>query len=505
MATPMLSFGVPGLIFQCPNPQAPMGYNNGHEIAKQATTHGGKSIVASPTTHKSFTWSWSDWDSNLRSIIDAHGILGSTAFWIQDPTADQNNLLPSRWSAAWQLGYTAGSWCRPVITANNYNPQNNTVTFTQVAQATANTKLFGVVRNRTLRAAGTAMYLAAPGGSRTLLGVPSLSTTFQTPLPAPVITLGTTSSSGGSFASGTYYWKLTAYNLVGATIASNEVTATVGFNGAQTINWTAVNGATGYNLFRGTAAGAENVKVAGITSGGIVTYTDTGAAGTAATLPSSNTTGDGSFAAGTYYWKVTSLSALGETAGSNEITATMAVNGSITLSWPAVPGATGYNVYRGTAAGAENQKIAANTTATTFKDTGATGTTASPPATDTGTGGGIIVRAFNSTTGGWTQVGVYNPATLATPTQVIAPTDTTTTFVELDLYVPAGTTLTLQQLSLGTLAWSGAFPNGNGVGACQFDGELQGTWKAKVGAAGWIGLAVNISEVERGDGVVRFG
>lgn len=501
MVAPMLSFGVPGLIFQCPNPQAPMNYNNGHEIAKQATTHGGKSIVASPTTHKSFTWSWSDWDTNLRSVIDAHGILGSTAFWIQDPTADQNNLLPSRWSAAWQLGYTAGGWCRPVVTANNYNPQNNTATFTQVAQATANTKLFGVVRNRTLRAAGTAIYLAAPGGTRTLLGVPSVSISYQTPLAAPTITAGSTFTSGGTFAAGTYYWKLTATNAAGETVGSNEISATVILNGQQVINWTVINGATNYKLYRGTTAGGENKLIATL-SGGAVTYTDTGTAGTTASVPGSNTTGDGSFTAGTYYWKVTATNAFGETATSNEVTATMSTNGSITLTWPTISGAAGYNVYRGTAAGAENKLVASAITATTFKDTGAAGTTATPPGSDTGTGAGIIVRAFNSTTGGWTQVGVYNPATLSTPTQVIPATDTTTTFVELDLFLPAGTTLSLQQLSLGTLAWTGAFPNGNGTGACQFDGDLQGSYKAK---GGWIGLAVNISEVERGDGVVRFG
>lgn len=503
MAAPMLSFGVPGLIFQCPNPQAPMSYSNGHEIAKQATSHGGKSIVASPTTHKSFVWSWSDWDANLRSIIDAHGILGSTAFWIQDPTADQNNLLPSRWSAAWQLGYTAGTWCRPVVVANSYNPQQNTVTFTQVAQATANTKLYGVVRNRTLRAAGTAMYLAAPGGSRTLLGVPSVSISLQTPIAAPAITVG--SISGGSFTAGTYYWKLTSTNAAGESLGSAEVSLAMTSGQTAVVSWAAVNGATGYKLYRGTTAGGENVRIATITNGSTITYNDTGTAGTSATVPSTNTTGDGTFTAGTYYWKVTATNAYGETAGSNEITATLVTNGSLTLTWPTISGAASYNVYRGTAAGAENVKVASAITSNTFKDTGNAGTAATPPATDTGTGSGIIVRAFNSTTGGWTQVGLYNPASLATPTQVIPATDTTTTFVEIDLFLPAGTTLTLSQLSLGTLAWTGTFPNGNGTGACQFDGDLQGTWKAKVGAAGWIGLAVNISEVERGDGVVRFG
>lgn len=104
-------------------------------------------------------------------------------------------------------------------------------------------------------------------------------------LPAPVITLGA-ASAGGSFAAGTYFWKLTATNTGGETIASNEVTATLTANQEQPINWTAVAGADGYRLYRGTAAGAENVLVAVIASGATVTYTDLGAAGTEATPPS---------------------------------------------------------------------------------------------------------------------------------------------------------------------------------------------------------------------------
>jgi Fibronectin type III domain len=41
---------------------------------------------------------------------------------------------------------------------------------------------------------------------------------------------------------------------------------------------------------------------------------------------------------------------------------------SITLSWPASPGATGYHVYRGTTAGGEGSTPIATTTNTTFKD-----------------------------------------------------------------------------------------------------------------------------------------
>lgn len=112
-------------------------------------------------------------------------------------------------------------------------------------------------------------------------------------LAAPVVTLGATATTGGTFAAGSYFWKLTATNANGETIGSNEVTATLALNGTQIINWTAISGATGYKLYRGTSAGGQDKLITTISSGATVTYTDTGAAGTAATVPTSNTTGKG--------------------------------------------------------------------------------------------------------------------------------------------------------------------------------------------------------------------
>ena len=109
-------------------------------------------------------------------------------------------------------------------------------------------------------------------------------TTNTVGIGAPVITLGT-AASGGTFAAGTYFWKLTATNTGGETLGSNELTATLTASQKQPIDWTAVTGANGYRLYRGTAAGAEDVLVAVIDGGSTVTYTDLGAAGTGATVP----------------------------------------------------------------------------------------------------------------------------------------------------------------------------------------------------------------------------
>lgn len=111
-----------------------------------------------------------------------------------------------------------------------------------------------------------------------------------TVLSPPTLTKGTTTTSGGTFAAGTYYWVVTALNTHGETLASNEISATLVANGTQAMSWGAVTGATSYNIYRGTSAGGENVLVTNTSS---TSYTATGATGTAASLPSLNTAANG--------------------------------------------------------------------------------------------------------------------------------------------------------------------------------------------------------------------
>lgn len=106
-------------------------------------------------------------------------------------------------------------------------------------------------------------------------------------MPAPALTLGTTSATGGTLAAGTYYWKVSALNTAGETLASNEVTATTtGTTSSQPLSWVAVPGAVSYNVYRGTTAGGENVKY-NTTS---TSFTDTGAAGTSQSPATTQTT-----------------------------------------------------------------------------------------------------------------------------------------------------------------------------------------------------------------------
>jgi hypothetical protein len=89
--------------------------------------------------------------------------------------------------------------------------------------------------------------------------------------------------------------------------------------------------------------------------------------------------GGGTFAAGTVFYVITATNGAGESMRSQEVGATVVLNGSVVLAWDPVAGATSYKVYRGTASLGENVFFAPGA-ATTLTDTGTAGTGGSPPA-----------------------------------------------------------------------------------------------------------------------------
>jgi hypothetical protein len=90
--------------------------------------------------------------------------------------------------------------------------------------------------------------------------------------------------SGGTFAAGTYFWKITAIYPGGESGPSSEISATIVLNGSANLTWSALPaGATGAKVYRGTVTNTENVLVT--TTGVVTSFTDTGAAGTAAAVP----------------------------------------------------------------------------------------------------------------------------------------------------------------------------------------------------------------------------
>lgn len=188
----------------------------------------------------------------------------------------------------------------------------------------------------------------------------------------------------GGLTDGTsYYYIVTAVNSAGESVPSIQVAAAtlpatpspmapaapttvtaVGGTNQATITWPAVSGAVSYNVYWSAATGVtktSGTKVAGVTS----PYIKTGLA-----------------AGSTYYFIVTAVNSVGESAASSQATATTAAAppalpaaptgvtatggaNQVSISWPAVAGATSYNIYWASTPGVTKANGAKITNATT--------------------------------------------------------------------------------------------------------------------------------------------
>lgn len=113
----------------------------------------------------------------------------------------------------------------------------------------------------------------------------------------------------------------------------------------------------------------------------------------------------GTFAAATYFWKITFRTVFGETSGSNEATVAIALNGSANLTWTAPPARVlGVRIYRGTATNSENvfvAEVAGNAVAYTDTGTGVSGSlpAAGSFATITTGSTGLVSKSSNVLSG----------------------------------------------------------------------------------------------------------
>jgi hypothetical protein len=140
----------------------------------------------------------------------------------------------------------------------------------------------------------------------------------------------------------------TSFSDTGAATPAAGAPPAANTSASQTISlaWTAVTGASGYNVYRSTASGSY-VSPALLGYVGTAAYSDTGAVtpGTGAP-PTVNTSG----------------------------------SQTVKLSWSAVADAISYNIYRSTVSGSySSPALAGNTTALTFADAGAALSTGSAP------------------------------------------------------------------------------------------------------------------------------
>ena len=107
---------------------------------------------------------------------------------------------------------------------------------------------------------------------------------WRNPIMAPPSSVSATAGTGGTLAAGTYAYRVVARRPASTDTATSarsaEVTATVGASGQVTVRWASVPDATEYRVY-GRTVGTQAMywRVTG------TSFTDTGAAGTAGTAP----------------------------------------------------------------------------------------------------------------------------------------------------------------------------------------------------------------------------
>ncbi|GAA3403214.1 fibronectin type III domain-containing protein [Paenibacillus hodogayensis] len=256
-----------------------------------------------------------------------------------------------------------------------------------------------------------------------------------------------------------YTFTVVAMNQLGNSVASEAASATpqvpapgapvlqsaVASNGQVTLAWNPVNGSTGYKVFQSNSSGTYGAEINTV-SGAVYSYSATGLTnGTA------------------YYFVVKATNAGGESAISNEVSATPQVpapgapviqsaaagNGEVTLAWNPVNGSTGYKVFQSSISGTYGAEL--NTVSGAVYSYSATGLT-------NGTIYYFVVKAINA--GG--ESATSNEAS-ATP------------------QVPAPEAPVLQSAVAGngqvTLAWN---PVNGSTGYKVFQSSISGTYGAEL-------------------------
>lgn len=111
---------------------------------------------------------------------------------------------------------------------------------------------------------------------------------FTAALGAPAGPSATPTTTGGTLAAGTWHYKITTYNTYGESTATADFTGvTTGSTGKNTLAWTAVAGAVGYRIYRGTSS-SNHTLIDDVTTNA---YVDVGGqTPTVVTPPLTNTT-----------------------------------------------------------------------------------------------------------------------------------------------------------------------------------------------------------------------
>jgi hypothetical protein len=254
--------------------------------------------------------------------------------------------------------------------------------------------------NRLFAVGGDTLYeLSRDGGiterKSTALGAMSSPTVTNSPLaPALGFTASLVVTHGGALGSTTYGYSITSTNAYGETIGCPWATspygnATLSPTNWNIISWSAVEGATGYKVYR-TIGGPTPPQMIAIVKSTTLVYSDVGNPGINIGTPPANTTGQPTGTA-RYGYKIVATLGIAQTGASaegvtNTSQSTLSSTSYNTIAWPPVPNATGYKVYRTTGGTLTPPRLLATLTgndSVTYNDIGDDGDPEIPNAANT--------------------------------------------------------------------------------------------------------------------------
>jgi len=189
--------------------------------------------------------------------------------------------------------------------------------------------------------------LSRPGGSGTFTapvttpGVVSTGTVQTKGLVSTVLATpvnATFTATTGTLNNGTYYYRVSALDAAGETLASTETSLTVSGGAASNgivVVWGAVTGATSYKVY-GRSTGAE-LLMATVTAPA-VTWTDTGSVTPSGALPSLGTSGNISTTSGVTARDLTTSAVSGAVALSMATGSKLCLDSNCQYNWTASNG-----------------------------------------------------------------------------------------------------------------------------------------------------------------------
>jgi len=236
-------------------------------------------------------------------------------------------------------------------------------------------------------------YIYAVGGSAD--GLTSQTTTEMAKILSlaeiPYLNRHPKADPAGSLPLGSWYYKVSAVMPNGESLASHEA-ITRNAEGAITIRWAKVDGATSYNVYRSVSSDGRSQEERLLFVGAPgPEFTDDGTGALApapGNLRGRGADGGGTLSTGSWTYRVSAVTAAGETLAGYPLKTEVAMGeNSIVLNFDAVPEATGYKVYRTDVVDSEDEitYFLADITdgaTTTFTDDGSASVDTGLPAPD---------------------------------------------------------------------------------------------------------------------------